>query len=71
MPRQSAVVRRRPLPLTRTMPRKITPIGASIETLIEIARPAAIPAMISGPLSSSGALASGVSDTAPDFGARR
>ena len=49
----------------------ITATGIRKVSLTEAARPAAIPAMTSGPLSSSGAFASGVSWTAPAIGARR
>jgi hypothetical protein len=55
MPRVRVVVSRRPRPLTRIIPTAIAPTGASSGSLTEIASPAAIPAITSGPLSSSGA----------------
>ncbi len=68
---QAAVTRRRPRPLTRIIPTVMAPTGASSGSLTETAIPAAIPAMISGPRSSRGALVSGWSWTAPASGARR
>ena len=53
------------------MPRKITPTGASIESFVAIEMPAAMPAMISGPRSSSAARGSGLSSTSPVTGAFR
>ena len=53
------------------MPTAIAPTGASSGSFTEIASPAATPARISGPLSSSGASRSGASCTAPAAGARR
>ncbi len=52
-------------------PRVIATTGTRKVVFTEAASPAAMPAMISGPLSSSGASRSGVSWTAPLAGARR
>ncbi len=59
------------MPLKRTTPIAIAATGIRKVSLTEAASPAAIPAMISGPLSSSGASLSGASCTAPALGARR
>ena len=62
------MVQRRPLPLKTTTPIPIATTGIRKVSLTEAASPAAIPAMISGPLSSSGASRSGASCTAPAGG---
>ena len=64
-PSTQAVVRRRPLPLKTKTPMPIATTGIRNVSLTEAARPAAMPAMTSGPLSSSGASRSGSSCTAP------
>ncbi len=54
-----------------TTPIAIAATGIRKVSLTEAAMPAATPAITSGPLSSSGALRSGVSWTAPSVGALR